>query len=148
MPSSHLRKGRYSEPGHYYLVTAIVANRAPVFSDLRAGRLLVTQFRLAHEQSRALSKAWVVMPDHFHWLIQLQSGSLSDLVARVKACSARAVNAQRQSAGKLWQSGFHDRGVRTDEELKHIARYIIANPLRANLVERIGDYPLWDAVWL
>jgi len=28
------------------------------------------------------------------------------------------------------------------------ARYIVANPLRAGLVERLGDYPLWDAVWL
>jgi hypothetical protein len=24
----------------------------------------------------------------------------------------------------------------------------VANPLRAKLVERIGDYSLWDAVWL
>ncbi|MGH8334666.1 MAG: REP-associated tyrosine transposase, partial [Pseudomonas sp.] len=23
-----------------------------------------------------------------------------------------------------------------------------ANPLRAGLVEKLGDYPLWDAVWL
>jgi hypothetical protein len=29
-----------------------------------------------------------------------------------------------------------------------MARYIIANPLRAGLVDRIGDYPLWDAMWL
>ncbi len=29
-----------------------------------------------------------------------------------------------------------------------VARYIIANPLRAGLVGRVGDYPLWDAVWL
>jgi len=29
-----------------------------------------------------------------------------------------------------------------------IARYIVANPLRAGLVSRVGDYPLWDACWL
>jgi hypothetical protein len=29
-----------------------------------------------------------------------------------------------------------------------VARYIVANPLRAGLVEHLGDYPLWDAVWL
>ena len=28
------------------------------------------------------------------------------------------------------------------------ARYIVANPLRAGLVKQIGDYPLWDAIWL
>jgi putative transposase len=25
---------------------------------------------------------------------------------------------------------------------------VVANPLRAGLVERIGDYPLWDAIWV
>lgn len=25
---------------------------------------------------------------------------------------------------------------------------MVANPLRANLVDTIGDYPLWDAAWL
>lgn len=29
-----------------------------------------------------------------------------------------------------------------------IARYIITNPVRAGLVRRVGDYPLWDVVWL
>ncbi len=29
-----------------------------------------------------------------------------------------------------------------------MARYIVANPLRATWVERMGDCPLWDAVWL
>ena len=34
------------------------------------------------------------------------------------------------------------------KEIKDVARYIVANPLRAGLVEKIGDYPFWDAVWL
>lgn len=38
--------------------------------------------------------------------------------------------------------------MRYDEDLLKAARYIIANPLRARLVKRVGDYPLWDAVWL
>jgi putative transposase len=49
---------------------------------------------------------------------------------------------------KLWQRGFHDHAIRKDEDIKRIARYIVANPLRAGLVEKIEDYPLWDAIWL
>jgi hypothetical protein len=48
----------------------------------------------------------------------------------------------------LWQPNYYDHAVRYDEDIKVIARYIVANPLRANLVENIGDYSLWDAVWL
>jgi hypothetical protein len=29
-----------------------------------------------------------------------------------------------------------------------VARYIVANPLRAGLVSRVGHYPFWNAVWL
>lgn len=29
-----------------------------------------------------------------------------------------------------------------------VARYIIANPIRAKLVRRVGDYPYWNAAWL
>jgi hypothetical protein len=29
-----------------------------------------------------------------------------------------------------------------------MARYVVANPLRAGLVQKLGDYPLWDAIWV
>jgi putative transposase len=32
--------------------------------------------------------------------------------------------------------------------MRAIARYVVANPLRAGLAGTIGDYPYWDAVWL
>jgi len=47
-PNSHrLRRGRYSEPERAYLVTAVVHQRRPVFSDWRIGRLLVAEFKRA-----------------------------------------------------------------------------------------------------
>jgi hypothetical protein len=38
--------------------------------------------------------------------------------------------------------------LRRDEDLRAVARYVILNPVRAGLVQRVGDYPHWDAVWL
>ncbi|HXR00866.1 MAG TPA: transposase, partial [Pseudomonas sp.] len=32
--------------------------------------------------------------------------------------------------------------------LLKMARYVVANPLRVGLVSKLGDYSLWDAVWL
>ncbi|MGB7814803.1 MAG: hypothetical protein WBL28_00460 [Methylotenera sp.] len=48
----------------------------------------------------------------------------------------------------IWQPGFYDHAIRKDEDIVAIARYIIANPIRAGLVKRVGDHPHWDAVWL
>lgn len=138
-----LRKGRVSEPGRIYLTTFVTSNRRPVFSDFAQGRLLVGELRAADLDG--LSKTWCfcVMPDHCHWLLTLEGASLSGLIARVKARSAKRIG-----SGPLWQAGFHDHALRAEEDLRALARYVVANPLRAGLVTSLGDFPLWDAVWL
>jgi len=89
------------------------------------------------------------MPDHLHWLVQLSEGQLHELVRNFKASSSRAINEMHNTAGRQrWQTGYHDRTIRDDQELKVAARYLVANPLRAGLVERLADYPHWDATWI
>ncbi|WP_434653566.1 transposase [Pseudomonas sp. R3-56] len=148
-PNSHrLRHGRSSDPGRGYLVTTVVHRRAPLFNDLQLGRLLVAEMRLAHEQCQVNSLAWVVMPDHLHWLVQLEQARLSEVMQGVKSRSTLAINRATGRKGAFWQNGFHDKAIRDNQDLRPCARYIIANPLRAGLVTRVGDYPLWDAIWL
>ena len=92
---------------------------------------------------QAQTLAFVVMPDHLHWLLQLENdGSLSGVIRLYKA---KVTLSLRQ---KIWQRGFHDHALRNDENLCDVARYVIANPLRAGLVKSIGEYPHWDAIWL
>ncbi|RMR13342.1 REP-associated tyrosine transposase [Pseudomonas syringae group genomosp. 3] len=146
--SRRLRIGRISGTGQIYLVTAKTFERNPVFSDWRMGRLLVDELRQVQERQLANSLAWVVMPDHIHWLLQLNSHSLSRIVQRVKSKSAIAINKAKGCSGPFWQSGFHDINVRSEDSLVGFARYIVANPVRAGLVKSVRDYPLWDAVWL
>ena len=43
---------------------------------------------------------------------------------------------------------FHDHALRANEDLRQAARYVIANPIRAGLVRRVGDYPFWNAIWV
>ncbi len=88
------------------------------------------------------------MPDHFHWLVELEKCSLSSLMRQTKSLTTREVNLSTARLGPLWQQGYHDRALRRDEDLVKMARYVVANPLRAGLVKRLGDYPLWDAIWV
>lgn len=153
--SKALRKGRVSLPNQAYLMTSVVAGRKPLFNDLTAGRLLVQCLRRQHEAGAVESLAFVVMPDHWHWLMVLQPGAnLSAVMRRVKGESSRRLSAylwagrEAPRIGGIWQDGFHDHALRADEDLVATARYLVANPLRAGLVQSIGDYPLWDAKWL
>ena len=143
MTRDALRIGRRSESGRIYLITTATVDRRPVFEDFACARCVVREMRYLAEQGGVASLAWVVMPDHLHWLLQLgEHTDLSDTIRTLKGRSARRLG------GPLWQRAFHDRALREEEDLLAAARYIVANPLRAGLATRIGDYPHWDAIWL
>ncbi len=92
---------------------------------------------------------FVVMPDHVHWLIQLTNNTcLSSIVQAAKSVSARKLNRFWGRKGPVWQDGFHDHALRREEDIQGVARYIVANPIRAKLVKSIRDYSHWDAIWL
>ena len=144
-----LRKGRVSIAEQIYLVTSATHRRHSWFSDFNCAVAAAGCFGKVTQQFGATLLAWVLMPDHAHWLLQLGvDASLSSAVNGLKSASARHVNRLLQRSGAVWATGFHDHALRRDEDLKLAARYIIANPVRAGLVSRVGDYPFWNAVWL
>lgn len=142
--SGDLRRGRASLIGQVYHVTMTTHHRAPHFANFWSARHVVNAIRQSDNDGITETLAYVVMPDHLHWLFTLRSGTLSKAVARVKAQVTRTSGA----GTPLWQRGFFDHALRSEESLADVARYIVANPLRAGLVTRLADYPHWDAVWL
>lgn len=149
-----LRKGRHSENNRIYLITAVTHKRQKIFTDFYRGRIVIKAMQYQHQQQKINSLAFVIMPDHFHWLFSLQNDhSLATIMQSVKGYSGNKIQKNRQAKGgiidsPLWQDGCHDHAIRKEEDLQQIARYLVANPLRAKLVNKIADYPLWDAIWL
>ncbi len=149
MPRDNLLKGRFSEPGRAYHVTTVVEGRRPLFADLMLGRIVVTEMRRLHDHAEVQSLAYVLMPDHLHWLFILGAREdLSAVMRRLKGRSAVRVGQVTGARGRVWQRAYYDHALRAEEDLRAVARYIVANPQRRGLVASIGDYPLWDAVWV
>jgi putative transposase len=143
-----LRKGRVSLPHHAYFITTTTLGRQRFFDDFHAGCAAACCFQNTAVLGDANMLAWVLMPDHAHWLIQLGVQDTLDIVVnRLKSSSPRLANIILKRRGKLWEPGYQDHALRADEDLQVTARYIVANPLRAGLVKRIGDYSFWNAVW-
>lgn len=149
MPRDNLLKGRVSIPGQIYHLTICTAGRKCWFTDFRCARIVVQRMRQLHDDRFMDSLAWVLMPDHLHWLIQLGEGKrLADVVRLFKGGSARDLNRYLHQQGSIWQRGYYDHALRREEDIKQVARYLVANPLRANMVQHIEEYPHWDAIWL
>lgn len=141
-----MRQGRVSTGGQAYLVTTVVKGRAPIFMDWRAG---CAASRIASSDLRGSRfLAWVVMPDHFHGVLLLgETASLSATLQLFKGRVALTVNRLLGREGALWERAFHDHAMRREEHLERMARYIVANPVRAGLVAKVGDYPFWNLEW-
>ena len=149
MPSDDLLRGRVSRTGQIYHIMTTTEGRAPLFRDFTVARLVIAEMRRLEEQNLLHSIAWVLMPDHLHWLLQLNGPmAISTVIKVLKGRSARQLGFLLPDSQPVWQKGFHDHALRREEDVRKVARYIVANPLRAGLVEQIGDYPLWDARWL
>ena len=143
------RRGRVSLPGQVYHVTTDTRERRAWFSDFHVACEAVRAFRDPAALGDATLLAWVLMPDHVHWLLQIgQRMPLEMVVARMKGLSGARVNRVLFRAGPLWGPAFHDRALRREEDVREVARHLVANPLRARLVDQIGDYPFWDSTWL
>jgi REP element-mobilizing transposase RayT len=142
MTYNDLRTGRTSRQGGAYHVVATTLDRTPVFSDLYNGRVVVEALMRLQREGVADTLCYVVMPDHVHWLFVLGASNLPAAVGRMKA------RVTQRMGEAVWQTGFFDRAVRREDDIRDMARYIVANPLRAGLVTRLGDYALWDAIWV
>ena len=143
-----LRRGRVSIPGQIYCLTTATAGRRPLFADFTRARIAIGEMRSLQRRDWLNSLAFVVMPDHVHWLVELGPLPLEKAIQTFKGRSARQLRASCAVRGPVWQPGFHDRAVRRDESISAAARYIVMNPVRAGLVETPGDYPHWDCAWL
>ena len=144
-----LAKGRFSSENQIYFVTAVINKRRKIFTNLERCRNIILQMKNIDDEGHTVTIVWVIMPDHIHWLFGLKSkDDLGTVLKKFKGRSSRKLNLLLGEKGTFWQHAYYDHALRSDEDVKKVARYIVANPLRAGLVERIEDYPHWDAVWL
>jgi REP element-mobilizing transposase RayT len=145
---SALRKGRFALVGQMYCLTTVTYERQPLFLDFRTARIVINELREIQVERKATTVAFVVMPDHLHWLVVLESDSPSVVMRLLKTRAARKINQLRCSGKPVWQTGFHDRAIRSEENIPVIARYIVRNPVRAGLVPSARSYPHWDCIWI
>jgi len=148
MSSPRLRKGHHSTQGAVHAVTVATRHRQALFRDASLAEIVRQQMLRSDLEGCSQTHAWVVMPDHLHWLFTLDHGGLSACLRRFKSRSTGAINQVRGQGGAIWQSGFHDHRLRDDEDLLGQARYIVANPVRAGLVADVREYPHWGCQWI
>jgi putative transposase len=125
---------------HQYFLTFCTYERRQLFLDSDAVVAVRTQIQRAASEQKFAVVAYCYMPDHVHMLVEGQAddSDCRQFISRAKQYSGFHYKAA--FGHRLWQRYGYERTLRSDESSISVARYILENPIRARLVERIDEY--------
>ena len=156
------------EPGHIYFITKNIKRRQKIFVDESCVKQLLDEFNFYRDKFGFLIYAWVIMLDHFHWIIEPNPDDYSKfqaeqtarngkyhkdpqkyyLSARMESLNSHAaqkINILRDNVGvTLWQKGFYDRVIRDRDVMETAVSYIHYNPVKVGYCDHPTDYP-WSS---
>jgi len=91
-------------------------------------------------------EAYCIMPNHVHLVLtpyessQIADYSLTKIMHNIRRNSANHANKVLGRTGSFWQHENYDHFARDKSELERIIKYVLYNPVKANLVKEQQDW--------
>ena len=126
---------RIEIPGGCYHVTARGNERRNIFRDEADRRHFVELLAELPERFGTVLHAYVVMPNHFHLVLETPAANLSRTGQWLNVSYSVWFNRRHQRSGHLFQGRFGAIIIEDDAGLQEVGRYVHLNPVR---VKRLG----------
>jgi putative transposase len=124
--------------GHPYFITSVTLYRKPILiEDIN---LLQASIDNARDKYRFDIIAWVILPEHFHLLLNIQEQSISTIIQSIKLSFSKKCNQRKSTYKHGWQKSFWDHIIRNDSDLQRHLHYIHYNPVKHCLVRTPFSY--------
>lgn len=130
-----MAKLRVVDPvGHYHLNANGNFGRSLYEEELHRVVFLRLYERVARKCGW-VTLGYCLMTTHYHVLLRLTGGLLSEGMQQLNGGFSRRMNAiyGRTGRGHLFKNRFHDEPVLSDEHFKAVVRYIALNPVEAGI---------------
>ncbi len=135
---------RYYIQNSQIFITVVTTNRLPVFSNKEN---LALYWKVAKEVKELYPYrlfAYCVLPDHFHWLMQMPENqpNFSKVLQSFKWNYSREYKKLHSIQGSLnlWQRRFWDHVIRDEKDLQSHVDYIHYNPVKHGFVQDPIDW--------
>ena len=125
---------RIEFPGALYHVTSRGNAREPIFLEDDDRRSFLDVLGEAVESSRWLCRAYCLMTNHYHLLVETPEANLSHGMRMVNGLYTQRFNRRHQRVGHVLQGRFGAVLVERETHLLELARYVVLNPVRAGMV--------------
>jgi putative transposase len=140
-------------PGALHFATGNFLDRVPAFTRAAACQAYIDVIANKRPEWPFKLVAYVLMPDHFHLIVNPRDGCIRELMGALKSLSAQAIvhavpdlsfrldqPKPNQSEHQVWQESFKDLSLWSDWMIWQKINYIHFNPVKAGLVKSAGDY--------
>ena len=135
---------RYYLPNSIVFITCVTAKRNPLFNSNENIALFLDTVENVRKIHPFKLLAWVILPDHFHWLISLNdsNANFSTIIGSLKGNFTYQYKQLNHITHPLilWQRRFWDHIIRNENDLAIHLDYIHWNPVKHQLV---ADPLLW-----
>jgi len=134
------RKPRIELPGKYHIINRGVA-QMHIFKE-PADYEYFEELMCFYAKSFGITMHnYCLMGNHYHLLLEIQSENLSKFMRQLNMNYSIYFNKKNKRAGHLWQGRFKSWYVTDEAYLYMLMCYIEQNPLKANIVKDITEYP-------
>ena len=135
------RLGRLFDTSPLYFVTFCTHLREPYLACDEVHAAFVAYSERAQREFNVAVGRYVIMPDHVHLFVRGSHGfTLGSWVGHLKQPLAKAAGLSRAKT-QLWEEGFFDHVLRSNESYSQKWNYVRENPVRAGLVKSAEDWP-------
>ncbi|MDX6407158.1 MAG: REP-associated tyrosine transposase [Gaiellaceae bacterium] len=138
------RKLRFEEPNGIYHVGSRGNNGEAVFRDDVDRMEWLRLLAKVAVKYRWLGWTYVLMGNHFHFVVQIPHGGLSRGMQVLNTGYSVRANKRYGRTGHLVRNRFYSNLLEDDAHLTEAIRYIVLNPVRAGLCGSPEDWP-WSS---
>jgi putative transposase len=85
--------------------------------------------------------AYCLMSNHYHLLVETPDANLSQGMCHLNGVFTQSMNRKHHRVGHLFQGRYKTILVDKDAYLLELCRYIVLNPVRANMVNSPEEWP-------
>ena len=136
---------RLEFPGALYHVTARGDRREPIYECDRDRFVFIDLLAREVQQQHWLLYAYCLMPNHYHLLVETPEANLVAGMRRLNGAYTQSFNRRHERVGHVLQGRYKAILVEKDAHLLELARYVVLNPVRANLVRDPAEYA-WSSL--